>query len=224
MILIVDGSGMRRSLALRDRFFAAGVPCALCTYDKMTELRDSIVTIYFAPDDRSLSLAAVRAGKTALIAVNVSGRRMSHMEAVIWDEKPDDALVRFAIDLAKEKCGVDVYDVVAGDLRVTSDAANIGLKHLALSENQRLIVLHLALHAGRYCPESEVRRFALPNGDMRKKSSPVKVLVFRINEKAMMATGERLISCKRGSGYALLNEEPKEKRKYERRGYVPPFC
>ena len=224
MILIADDPGMRRSIALRERFFAAGVPCALCTPDNMKEYANSVATVFFAPDEQSVSLAAVRAGKTALIAVNVSGRHMYHQEAAVWDGKADDSLVEFALRLAKERRGVDAALVAAGELRITPDEAHIGVKYLALSATERLVLLHLALNAGRFCPETEVRRFALPNGDMRKKSSSVKVHICHINEKAVRATGEKLVACKRGSGYAVLVEKPKEKRRYERHGYVPPFC
>ena len=96
MILIVDDRARRRSLILRDLFRAAGVPCALCAFDNMTQFRSAPVTVFFAHDETSVSLAAVRAGRTELVAVNVSGRRMFHPEASVWDGEPDEKLVAFA--------------------------------------------------------------------------------------------------------------------------------
>ena len=224
MILIVDDSAMRRSIALRERFLASSVPCALCTPDALAEYRGAIVTVLFAKDEQSVSLAAVRAGKSLLVAVNVSGRHMFHPEATVWDKRPDDEFVSFAIGLAKERLGVDVRDVIAGKLRITPDAAHVGIRYLALSPTEHMILLHLALHPDRYCPETKVRRYALANADNRKKTSSVKVHICHINEKAIRATGEKLVDCMRANGYAVITAPPKEKRKHERRGFVPPFC
>ena len=223
MILIVDDRARRRSLILRDLFRAAGVPCALCAFDNMTQFRSAPVTVFFAHDETSVSLAAVRAGRTELVAVNVSGRRMFHPEASVWDGEPDEKLVAFALDLAREKRGIDAACVSAGRLRITPDSVHYGLKLLVLTPTERLILFHLAVNAGRYCPEREVRKFALPADDLRAKSSSVKVHICSINKKAVRAAGEKIICCRRASGYAVITEPAGTKRRNARPGFVPPF-
>lgn len=227
LILIVDSRSKRRSARLFARLRAAGVPCALCSPDTMAPFRGALVTIVFARDERSVSLASVRAGKTKLIAVDLSGRRMFHPDAQIWDKAPDDALVRFALDLCGEDAAVEAGEqgaaVSAGRLRVAPEGACYGLKLLALTPTERLILFHLALNSGRYCTERELRKFALPASDLRESSSSVKVHVSNINKKALRSVGEKIIACRRSSGYALIAEGGGAPRRSDRPGSIPPF-
>lgn len=213
MIVIVDGRNRKRSILLRESFLAAGIACALCTPEVVSRFRGASVTVCFASSEDMLSLVSVRAGRTALIAVNVSGRKMYHTDAVIWDEQTHGDLVSFALRLARER-GISFPEVTAGDVLVTPGSVYFRMNYLALTATERLIMFHLAVGANRFHCEEEIRKYACPESDLRRKNSSVSVHICNINKKAMRACGERAITCRRGSGYAILTvPDPVQRRK-----------
>ena len=223
MILIVNKHRRHRAESLRARFLRAGVPCAVCSFEAISRFKGAAVTVCFAPDADFISYVAIRAGKTALAAVNISGRRLYHSEAAIFDGNKTNELVSFILDLAKKSRGADPTSAEAGDLRVVPDGAYIGTRFIPLTDSERLILLHLVLNAGSFEDELRVRNYCLESANLREKTSSVKVHICHINQKAVRATGEKLITCRRGHGYAVLTEPPKQKERRDRFGFVPPF-
>ena len=223
MILIVNKHRRHRAESLRKRFLRDGVPCAVCSFEAISRYKCAAVTVCFAPDADFISYVAIRAGKTALAAVNISGRRLYHSEAAIWDGKNAAELAAFILELAKNKRDLDPAAVVAGNVSVVPGGAYIGTRFIPLTDAERLILVHLALHANDFEDELRVRNYCLESANLREKTSPVKVHICHINQKALRATGEKLITCRRGHGYALLTEPTKQKERRDRFGFVPPF-
>ena len=223
MIVIVDKSARARSLSLRDRFLNLGVPCALCTARTLSALGGAPVTICFAAHEDDITRASLHAGRTALIAVNVSGRHMYHPDAIIWDESRHGDLVTFALKTARERTGIDLDLVAAGGVRVERGAVSYLRRRLSLTDTERLLVLHLAIRPDVFCAEREVRKFICSAGDLRLRRSSVSVHAANVNRKAVRSAGSKLIACRRGHGYAILTSPPTGQPKRGKPGFVPPF-
>lgn len=222
MIVITDRRNRKRSLRLREQLLEAGIACAACTPEDAGLLRGAPVTVCFAESEDMLSLVSVRAGRTSLIAVNVSGRKMYHPDAVIWDSQLHGDLASFAVRTAEKQTGTDVRRLTAGYVTVTPEAAYFHLNYLALTDTERLILFHLAAGADRFHREEEIRKYAFRECDLRRKNSTVSVHICNINKKAMRACGEKAVTCRRGSGYAILTAPDKAKRR-RRTVLTPPF-
>ena len=97
MVVIVDERARVRSISLRERLLAEGVPCALCSLDTLSHLSAAPVTVCFATDRDHLFRVSLRAGDTVLIALDLSGGRLYDPDAVIWDESLHGDLVHFII-------------------------------------------------------------------------------------------------------------------------------
>ena len=223
MVVIVDKRTRVRSLFLRERILECGVPCALCSPETLPFVSGAAVTVCFAKNEDEITLASLRAGKTALVAVNLSGRHMFHHDAVIWDRSKHGDLVRFILKTTWERTGKSPHEFCAGNVRITSDGVFFHNRFLRLTDTQRLIMFHLAACPDVFHTEREVRMFACPHGDLRLRRSSVSVHITHINQKAYRAAGEKIITCRRGHGYAVMTSLPQEPKKRVKYGFVPPF-
>lgn len=224
MIFIADERLSKRSRDLRDRFRRAGISAAAGVFGDTFYIENSPLTVIFAKNDDRVEQTALISNGKVLVAVNASGGHLFSKAAHIWDGRANEALVRFVLRLAAAENNMpDPFDLRAGTVRVTPEGAYVGARSLALTMTERLVMYHLTANAGRFCTQRELRKFAFSADDLRRRKRSVSVLVCRINKKAVAATGEKVIECRRKSGYALICALAEERRTDDRPGAVPVF-
>lgn len=182
MLLIIDNTQRKFRKNIRENMHRRGIPCALTDSDRCAEFMPARAV--FVTEDYLLKDAEYIAGIYSV----------PHVLTVHPEDIESTAVRIFPENLSREQPRLSRR-------RIRYDGKDLYFcgKSLALTKTEKLIVTLLTLCNG-WTDASIIAAYCMKNtGD----ANSVAVHICNANAKALRATGQKLILCRRFSGYSI---------------------